>query len=713
MNLTKRLMALACAALLAGCQPKAEGTGGAGQVDARRLIAAEGDGEWLSHGRTYSEQRYSPLKQIDARSVGQLGLAWFHEFDTDRGQEASPIIVDGVLYTTTSWSKVYAFDARTGAPKWSFDPKVAGQKGFDACCDVVNRGVAVWKGKVYVGTLDGRLIALDAATGQPVWSVQTTDNSKPYTITGAPRVIKDKVMIGNGGAEYGVRGYISAYDAETGRMAWRFYTTPNPDGKPDGAASDKVMAQKGAATWFGNGWKETGGGGTVWDSMAYDPALDILYVGVGNGSPWNHMKRSDGKGDNLFLSSILALKPETGEYVWHYQTTPGESWDYTATQHIMLADLTIDGKPRKVVMQAPKNGFFYVLDRATGQLISARPYTAITWASGVDLKTGRPIENPGVRYEKAMSVQIPAPFGGHNWHPMAFNPNTGLVYIPTHTVAAGFRDDAGYKHRQGAWNTATDFLAAALPTDKAQLAAAKAMTKGALVAWDPVAQKARWTVEHPYFWNSGVLSTAGGLVFQGGGEGTFVAYDAANGTRLWSYDAGNGVIAPAVTYEVGGEQYVAVMVGMGGAAPLAVDVLMKAGPRLPGRLLVFKLGGKATAPPFEAPARARIDLAGVTSLGDASHGFVAYHQNCQVCHGPNATGQFLADLRNSPMLLTAESFRSVVIDGALKDRGMASFARFLTPQEAEDIRAYIISEAIGKPAGPPVEPVKGGPPPKS
>jgi PQQ-dependent dehydrogenase (methanol/ethanol family) len=252
-------------------------------------------------------------------------------------------MVDGVLYTTTAWSKVYAFDARTGALKWSYDPKVDGSKGFDACCDVVNRGVAVWKGKVYFGTLDGRLIALNADTGKPDWSVQTTDNSKPYTITGAPRIVKDKVLIGNGGAEYGVRGYVSAYDAATGKMVWRFYTAPNPEGKPDGAASDKIMAEKASGTWFGETWKKTGGGATIWDSMAYDPALDIVYLGVGNGTPWNHQKRSDGKGDNLFVSSILALKPETGEYVWHYQTTPGESWDYTATQHIILADLKMPG----------------------------------------------------------------------------------------------------------------------------------------------------------------------------------------------------------------------------------------------------------------------------------------------------------------------------------------------------------------------------------
>lgn len=697
MKINKLVLALAFAAALAGCQ-KPPGSKG---VDGARIEAAEKNGEWLSYGRTYSEQRFSPLTKINDKNVGELGLAWFHEFDTDRGQEATPIMVDGVLYTTTAWSKVYAFDAKTGALKWSFDPKIDGSKGFDACCDVVNRGVAAWGGKIYVGTLDGRLIALDGQTGKQVWSAQTTDNSQPYTITGAPRVIKGKVLIGNGGAEYGVRGYLSAYDAETGKLAWRFFTTPNPEGKPDGAASDKIMAEKAAGTWFGEGWKKTGGGGTMWDAMAYDPALDIMYVGVGNGSPWNHKIRSDGKGDNLFLSSILALKPETGEYVWHYQTTPGETWDYTATQHIMLADIAIDGKPRKVLMQAPKNGFFYVLDRATGELISAKPYIGLTWATGVDPKTGRPIEVPGVRYEKAMSQQIPAPFGGHNWHPMAFSPNTGLVYLPTHTVPSGFKDEnAPHQHRQGTWNTGTDFLTSALPTDKAQLAAAKSMLKGTLVAWDPVAQKARWTVEHPYFWNAGVLATAGNLVFQGAGEGKFAAYDAATGKTLWSYDTGNGVIAPPSTYEIDGEQYVALMVGYGGAAPLAAQVFLKDGPRLPGRLLVFKVGGKATAPAYQVPERAKADLTGVTSTGDPKRGFDVYHNNCQVCHGPNASGNFLVSMRESQMLLTADSWKSVVIDGALKDRGMASFSRFLTPKDAEDVRAYVLSEARAAAAAP-------------
>ncbi len=691
MKIRQFAMLVALSSLLAAC---GQGSGGkVGNVDGARITAANGNGDWLSVGRTYDEQRFSPLTKVDTKSVGQLGLAWYHEFDTDRGQEATPVIVDGVMYTTTAWSKVFAFDAKTGAEKWSFDPKVDGSKGYDACCDVVNRGVAVWKGKVYFGTLDGRLIALDAATGKSVWSTQTTDNSQPYTITGAPRIIKDKVMIGNGGAEYGVRGYLSAYDAATGKMVWRFYTTPNKDGKADGAASDKIMAEKGNATWFGNGWKETGGGGTVWDSMAYDPDLDILYVGVGNGSPWNRIMRSDDKGDNIFLSSILALKPDTGEYVWHYQTTPGESWDYTATQHIILADLTVNGAPRKVLMQAPKNGFFYVLDRATGALISAKNFVPVTWATGVDPKTGRPIENPAARYQKAPALQFPGPLGAHNWHPMSFNPKEGLVYIPAQLDPFAYTNLPGYKHKQGGWNLGLDFLANAFPDDKAQIKGLKAMFRGQLIAWDPVAQKARWTVEHPYFWNAGVLSTAGGLVFQGNGEGQLVAYDAANGTKLWSYKTENGIVAAPSTYEIDGEQYVAVMVGYGGGAPTSASAVLRDRPRLPGRLMVFKLGGKVEAKPYDIPKVANLDLKGVTSTGDAKAGFALYHNNCQVCHGPSVSGAFLPDLKKSQMLLTAENWKSVVIDGALKANGMASFARFMSPKDAEDVRAYVLTEA--------------------
>ena len=679
-------LAMALAVGLGSCQK------GPAAVDGRRIAAAGASADWPSYGKGYSEQRFAPQAQINAQNVGQLGLAWYAQFDTDRGQEATPLMVDGMLYTSTAWSKVHAYDARTGKLLWAYDPKVPGAKAFDACCDVVNRGVAVWNGKVFVGALDGRLIALDAQDGSVVWSVQTTDSGKPYTITGAPRVVKGKVLIGNGGAEYGVRGYITAYDAETGKKAWRFYTVPNPAGQPDHEASDAVLKAKAAATWSDGAWKESGGGGTVWDSMAYDPELDLLYVGVGNGSPYDYRVRSGGKGDNLFLSSIVALKPDTGEYVWHYQTTPAEAWDYTATQHIMLAELTLGGKARKVLMQAPKNGFFYVLDRATGQLLAADAYAPITWAKGVDLRSGRPIETPNIRYTEGPSLVTPAPYGAHSWHPMAFSPRTGLVYIPVQVLPFAFKAVKTYTHRQGAWNIGVDMRPDPRPQTPEQAAQIRRLVKGRLVAWDPVKRKAAWSIERPYFVNGGVLATAGDLVFQGSVDGRLYAHDARSGRQLWTYETGSGVVAPPISYELDGEQYIAVLVGSGGGAQISSPDLLPARPRLPGRLLVFKLGGKAQAPAFPVATRPEIDLAGVTSEGDPQRGFEQFSDNCAVCHGPKASGTWLPDLRRSPRILTRNDFDDVVLKGALAANGMASFARFLQPSEVEDIRAYLIAE---------------------
>jgi len=699
MKIIRLGLAVVMAAGLAACQKSP------GSVDEKRLAAAAGNAEWLSYGKDYNEQRFSPLDKVSTANVGELGLAWYAEFDTDRGQEATPLMVDGVLYTSTAWSKVFAFDAKTGKLLWKYDPKVEGAKGFDACCDVVNRGVAVWKGKVYVGTIDGRLVALDAKTGNVAWEQQTTDKSKPYTITGAPRVVKDKVLIGNGGAEYGVRGYVSAYDAATGNLIWRFYTVPNPTGAADGAASDKVFAEKAAATWSDGDWKKTGGGGTVWDSIVHDPELNLVYIGVGNGNPWNHRNRSGGKGDNLFLSSIVALNADTGEYAWHYQTTPAETWDYTATQHIMLADLNIGGTARKVLMQAPKNGFFYVIDRTNGELISAKPYTNITWATGVDMATGRPIETANARYSAGPELQVPGPLGAHNWQPMAFNPKTGLVYIPTNITPFQYTDEKGYAYKPGAWNVAVDFVANATPADPATVAQLNTMIHGQLLAWDPVQQKAVWTVEHPHFWNAGVLATAGGLVFQGNAQGEFAAYDATSGKKLWSSPVGNGVIAAPMTYELDGEQYVAIMVGAGGGGQISAPGSLPARPRLPGRLMVYKLGGKATAPAFPAPPQQPpLDLTKVTSNGNVQRGFTLFHENCQVCHGPNASGGWMPDLKRSPITASAETWKQVVIDGANASRGMAGFSRFLSPQDAEDIRAYVLSEAKTAQAAPAAAP---------
>ncbi|MET0292882.1 MAG: PQQ-dependent dehydrogenase, methanol/ethanol family [Steroidobacteraceae bacterium] len=673
-------------------------------VDDTRLAATEGNDEWLSYGRSYSEQRHSPLKQIDRSTVGQLGLAWYAEFEADRGMEATPLLVDGVLYNTTSWSHVYAIDARTGAIKWHYDPKVDGQKGKDACCDVVNRGVALWKGKVYVGALDGRLIALDAATGKELWSQQTTDPDWPYTITGAPRIVKGKVLIGNGGAELGVRGFVSAYDAETGNLAWRFFITPNPEGKPDGVASDQAFTDLAAATWHGEGWKKTGGGGTPWDSIVYDPQTDLVYIGTGNGSPWSHQARSDGKGDNLFLSSILALKPDTGEYAWHYQTTPGDSWDYTAVQQIMTADLTIDGAKRHVVMQAPKNGFFYVLDASNGKLLSAEKFVPVNWAQRVDVKTGRPVENALARYPNGARATVHSgPSGAHNWHPMSFDPSEGLVYLPATVSNFGYQNDPDWQFIRGKWNLAEDGAfgppnhapgsSALVKPTGSDSPTGLSLKAGQLIAWDPVKQQARWKLTAPTAFG-GTLVTAGGLVFAGNAR-EFAAYSSTDGTKLWSTQAAAYVMAAPMTYQLDGQQYVAVNVGYGGA----VAMIGGSQPRRPGRLYVFKLGGAATAPEF-APhvPRPRIDVKAATaSTGDAKTGANRFANYCGACH---IGGVFTPDLLTSPYVMTPASFKSVVHEGALRQRGMANFSSLLSEQDVENIRAYLLGEAAKPPAPP-------------
>jgi PQQ-dependent dehydrogenase (methanol/ethanol family) len=688
--------AFAAATLLAGCG------GGTADVDGKRIAAADDTpGEWLTHGRTYGEQRFSPLTQISRDTVKDLGLAWSYDLPENRGIEATPLVADGVMYTTSSWSIVRAFDAKTGKLLWEHDPQVPRKTGVKACCDSVNRGVALWEGRVYFGALDGRLISLDAKTGKKVWEVVTVDQSKPYTITGAPRVVKGKVLIGNGGAELGVRGYLSAYDTKTGKMLWRFYTVPGKE-PTDGAASDEAM-KIARPTWNGEFWKQ-GAGGTVWDSMAYDPDLDLLYIGVGNGSPWNRDIRSPGGGDNLFLSSIVALKPDTGQYVWHYQTTPGESWDYTATQHIILADLTIGGKPVKALMQAPKNGFFYVLDRATGKLISAKNYVPQTWTTGVDMATGRPIETPNARYGAGMNLGMPGPLGGHNWQPMAFNPGTGLVYIPAQEIPFPYMQPGGananFRYQPGVWNVGIDVLIAGLPDDEAGLKAIRSSLKGRLIAWDPVTQTEKWSVPHGGPWNGGVLTTAGGLVFQGSATGEFAAYDAATGGKLWSFDTQTGVVAPSMTYEIDGEQYVALMAGWGGGFALTAGAGVDPRSEGPRRLLVFKLGGKKTLPPRPVSTREFPDLPPVTATPQQiAAGNLTFANYCSVCHGASAVSDFsIPDLRFSPVTTDAAVWKGIVIDGDRVDNGMVSFATYMTPAQAEEVRQYVLSLATAQKA---------------
>ena len=656
-----------------------------------RLLNADAEDEsWLLHGRTYDESRFSPLNDINDSNVGELGLSWSFETGTNRGHETTPIVVDGMMFITAPWSMVFALDAKTGEEIWSFDPEVDKAWARNACCDVVNRGAAVWDDQVIFATIDGRLISLNKESGSVNWDVLTIDKSKPYTITGAPRIINGKIIIGNGGAEYGVRGYISAYDVKDGTMLWRFFTVP---GNPDEPFESEAMAHA-AKTWSGGKWWEVGGGGTVWDSMAYDPELNLLYIGTGNGSPWNRYQRSPGGGDNLYLSSIVAINPDNGEYVWHYQTTPADTWDYTATQHMVLADLLIEGELRQVLMQAPKNGFFYVLDRRTGELISAQNYVPISWASHVDPLTGRPVETAVADHVNDSQWTRPAPFGGHNWQPMAFNSSTGLMYIPAMENLSVYNTPETFKFNKGPhWNTAQDDEANLEgPSAEQMLPLMKRLLTGMTIAWDPVRQREIWRVQHNTMWNGGLLTTAANLLFQGTGEGRFSAYDATTGRRLWETDVGNGIIAPPISYAVNGEQYVAVMAGWGGAVGLVLaEDDAKAGG--PGRLLVYKLGGKAKLPQVlqkEPVFRHRQMAASDLQL---ENGMLLYNQHCMRCHGMGVANKGLtSDLR---MMSddTHRLFKPIVLEGLYRSVGMIGFADVLSESDVSDIHQYINAAA--------------------
>ncbi|MEX1256282.1 MAG: PQQ-dependent dehydrogenase, methanol/ethanol family [Gemmatimonadota bacterium] len=535
--------------------------------------------EWLTNGRDFAEQRFSPLDQINAGNVSRLGLAWSYEIGSPQGQlEATPLVSDGIMYATGTWSVVFALDARTGEEIWRWDPGIIqgglANGGPSICCGPANRGVALYEGKIYAGLLDGRLVALDAETGRLVWARQTVPPGDEYSITGAPRIVRGKVVIGNGGAEYGVRGYVTAYDAETGEEVWRFYTVP---GDPS-LGFESFALEMAASTWAGNWW-ELGGGGTVWDAIAYDPEANLVYIGVGNGSPWSREHRSAGQGDNLFLASIVALNGDTGEMAWYYQTAPGDDWDYTATQHIMLADLVINGEERRVLMQAPKNGFFYVLDRITGEFISAQAIAHVTWASHVDPTTGRPVETPEARYDEVGAYLAPGPRGAHNWEPMSFNPEVGLVFISGQNTQSFYRRNTDFVIRPGQFNTGTGGGGG-----RGGVTAPPApQPAGFLLGWDPVAQEERWRIPYESSRNGGTLSTAGGLLFSARNDGRFYAHDPATGRILWEAEIARGPGA-MMTYELDGRQYVTMLTGPGGAN----------GPS--GRVLTFALDGNASMP---------------------------------------------------------------------------------------------------------------------
>ena len=675
--------------VIAAQQPGSAPRGAAAVDDAALGNEANGN-DWLAYGRTYSEQRFSPLAQVSAASISRLRPDWVLELPGERGLVSTPLVVNGVLYFIGSMNVVRAVDAATGRLLWQYDPNVGAHAGRLRVGWDHNRGLGFWKDKVYAATWDGRLAAIEARTGKEVWQVMTVDPAKPLYITGAPKIFKGKVLIGNGGTENGPsRGYVTAYDAETGKQAWRFFIVP---GNPaDGFENDAMrMAAK---TWTGEWWVH-GGGGNAWHGFTYDPDLDLLYIGTGNGSPWNRKIRSPEGGDNLFLCSIVALDPDTGEYRWHYQTTPGETWDFNSNMDIVLADLPIDGKPRKVILHAPKNGFFYVIDRATGKLISATPFTETTWATRIDLETGRPVEVEGARYERGIATVSPGPLGGHNWQSMSFNPKTGLAYYPAMHLNATF-NDKGYdpaKWRSTPWlggfGVGGQFVAGPSRKD-GQMAS--------LQAWDPVRQRVVWEVFMDGLFNPGTLSTAGNLVFQGRVDGTLRAYAADTGKEVWQFNLGLGVSAPPITYAVNGKQYVAILVGFGGGLAGLGGPLSAAHGWAYGRqtryLAAFALDGAGKLPPQPppgGPAPLKADFTVDPALAAAG---AALYGICGNCHGPAAiAGGMAPDLRASAAVADTEAFASIVRGGTRANRGMPAYAD-MTDRQLAVLQHYIRAQA--------------------
>ena len=662
----------------------------AGDVDDAAMADESNTEEWLAYGRTHSEQRFSPLTQINRSNVSQLKVDWFIDLPDAVGLVATPLVADGVMYFVGSRNIVRAVSATSGELLWRYDPRIAEVAGDRLRLAFLNgsRGLALWKDKVFLATADGRLIGLEAATGRELWSTMTVDPEKALFITGAPKAFKGKVLIGNGGTENGpTRGYVTAYDAETGKQVWRFYIVP---GNPADGFESEAMAMA-ARTWTGEWWKY-GGGGNAWHGFTYDPEFDTLYIGTGNGAPWNRRIRSPGGGDNLFLCSIVALDPDTGEYRWHYQTTPGETWDYTSTMDIVLADLEIDGKPVKALMQAPKNGFFYVIDRATGRLLSAEPITEISWATRVDLETGRPVEVPGARYGDGPTVVTPGISGAHNWPPMSYSPLTGLVYIPTMHQSARYTDEGVDLE---AWEP-PDWRDAAPPTVAVGvLYELEEPARGSLQAWDPVQQKRVWEVPLPFTWNPGTLATAGGLVFQGRADGELVAYDAASGEVLWRTSLGLGIAAPPITYSIDGRQYVALLVGWGAAFATreeGASLGWSYGTHT-RRLVAFSLQGDAELPALPPPSpELPIEAPGFEVAPKLAETGADFFGQCAGCHGPAAIAGGLApDLRASSLVLSEQAFAEVVRGGAKRARGMPSYE--LSDAQLLALRHYIREQA--------------------
>ncbi len=655
----------------------------------REIADEQRTADWLAYGRTHSERRFSPLNDIRRGTVNRLGVAWYLDLPDDVGLVSTPLVVDGVLYFTGTMNVVRAVNATSGELIWSYDPDVAGHVGTKRQVGWVHsRGISFYRGKIFAATWDGRLFALDAKTGRLRWTVRTFEEGKPLYITGAPKAFKGKVLIGNGGTEVGrARGSVTAFDADTGRTAWTFHIVP---GNPADGFENEAMAMA-AQTWTGRWW-EHGGGGNAWHGMTYDPELDTVYIGTGNGAPWNRRLRSPDGGDNLFLSSIVALDPDTGGYRWHYQTSPGDTWDYTSTMDIVLADLEVDGHPIKAILHAPKNGFFYVIDRVTGRLVSAKPFSRVTWATHVDPVSGRPVETPNARYPDGEANIWPSAHGAHSWQAMSYNPTTGLVYLPTMNMGGRYVDtglDTSWRAEDFVGGTGVGLF---------EILLSKELSPGLLQAWDPVRQEAVWTVPQKHPWNGGTLATPE-LVFQGRYDGTFYAHDASTGEARWSYDLGLGISAPPITYKLGGKQYVALLVGYGGGYTVGFT------PGLPNegwaygvhrrRLVAFALDGEVTLPPQPPPSLPRPLVVPSFQVDPelAARGRRIYGTFCAICHGGQAVANAMApDLRASGVPVDFGAFAAVVRGGTRVGRGMPAFAH-LADAQLNAVRHYIRATA--------------------
>ena len=680
-----------------------------GAVDATRLAqAATEPDQWLTTGRDAGGTYFSPLADINTGNVARLGLAWEYRLGTRRGLEATPVVVDGALYTSGNFGRVYALDAATGRELWTYDPEVDGQWGRYACCDAINRGVAVWRGRVYVGALDGYLHAIEAATGKRLWKVDTLPArgpKTPFTLSATPVVAGEVIVVGSAGADFaGARGYVAAYDLNTGAFRWRFYTVPRD---PREGAQDQPHLVEAVRTWDPRHRWDAGSGGTAWDGISYDPELKLVYIGTANGAPYNIKEGGQTGGDDLYTASIVAIHAETGQLAWHYQTTPGDRWDYDSTQKMILADLDVGDGPRKVLMQASKNGYYYVIDRVTGKLLSANNFAFVNWTKGIDPATGRPIPNPAADYIKEQKLIFPGMSGAHSWQPMSYDPQTRLSYIPTMEWPMVFMDSA--KQRAGmieGWFTVPAFVPEyydrkALkslygelpPIEKLDRGLPPATSRGFLRAWDPIHQKLAWEVLTVTSWDGGVLSTGGGLVFQGDAAGRLNVYNAADGTHLASVALGTGVMAAPATYRVGGVQYVVVMAGYGGNAvnyPLPAE---SAAYRYDneGRIIALRLdGGTVPLPPelHEQPFPQPPPREGPGAR--IAQGEVLYNRFCGRCH--ELGRGILPDLRR----LTPEKhqlFYDIVLKGLLIPKGMARWDDVLTRADAQAIHAYIVDAA--------------------